>query len=506
MDSMVTRFHACRQPNGHARRQVIDMTRLTRRRFALGLGAAGVAAAASTVHATTTRKSRPVGTDVLVLGAGISGLNAAWLLEQQGARVVVLEGRRRVGGRVHTLFDLPGYPEMGFNSMGAGYGRGIDCARRTKLELVEVGARFRLGKPQDLYLDGRRISREQWATAPSNPFPEAWRSALPWEVVGRLVAKTSPLADYTAWLDPASRTLDVSLNQYLSAQGLSQEAIHLANDVSPAYGISSRDVSALMLEFTDGFTRAQLAAGPASWAIKGGNERLPQAMAAMLQGEVLLGKEIVAIESRADFAQVQCADGSVHRAARIVCSLPFATLRRLRITPALAGSQARAVTTLPYQPLSMIYLTASEPFWESDGLAPGMWTDGIVGTVLPQRFGATPEEISGLTLQARGQLALDWDRMGRERALAGVVAELEKLRPAAKGKLTAHRLFSWSREHFNGGDWAYFAPGQLSDFVPTMAEPSGRIHFCGEHTARTARGLEGALESSERVVTEILTL
>ena len=168
------------------------------------------------------------------------------------------------------------------------------------------------------------------------------------------------------------------------------------------------------------------------------------------------------------------------------------------------GSQARAIATLPYQPLSMAFLTAKKPFWDDDGLAPGMWTNSVAGTVLPQRFGSDPTEITGLVVQARGQLAINWDRMGHAQALRAIVAQLEAMRPAARGKLRAHRLFSWGAQYFNGGDWAYFAPGQIADFVATMATPLGRIHFCGEHTATGARGFEGALESSERVVLEVL--
>jgi monoamine oxidase len=478
-------------------------TLINRRQFGLALGATTLAATAA-VAATSKIKQAPW--DVIMLGAGMSGLNAAWLLEQQGARVLVLEGRQRVGGRVHTWFDLPGNPEMGFNSMGDGYARGLDCVRRTGLELLDVSARFRQGKPQELYLDGRYIARDKWPGAESNPFPNKYRASMPWELVGRIIAEAHRLPDFTTWLEPSSRPLDISLNRFLSERGLSQEAIRLANDVSPYYGTNSQDLSALMVDFTDGFSKAQQAISPTSRAIKGGNERLPQAMAALLANEVLLGKEVVAIESGARDAEVRCADGSSYRATHIVCSLPFATLRNVSIRPALSGSQARAVATLPYQPLSMAFLTAREPFWDSDGLSPGMWTNSVVGTILPQRFGASAEEITGLVVQARGQLAINWDRMGSTQVLQSIVATLEKLRPAAKGKLTAHRFFSWGAQYFNGGDWAYFAPGQLSDFVPTMAEPVGRIHFCGEHTAKSARGLEGTLESSERVATEILTL
>ena len=55
--------------------------------------------------------------DVIVIGAGMSGLNAALFLEDQGFDVMVLEGRHRVGGRVYSLEDVPGHPEAGANAI-----------------------------------------------------------------------------------------------------------------------------------------------------------------------------------------------------------------------------------------------------------------------------------------------------------------------------------------------------------------------------------------------------
>ena len=123
---------------------------------------------------------------------------------------------------------------------------------------------------------------------------------------------------------------------------------------------------------------------------------------------------------------------------------------------------------------------------------------------MPQRFGASPEEITGFIVQARGALANFWDRRGKDAALAMIQSEIEALRPAAKGKLHGAAYFSWCAEAFNGGDWAYFGPGNVAGFVNEMSKPAGRLHFCGEHTATGARGLEGALESSERVALEVL--
>ena len=56
-------------------------------------------------HVLTARAGTPARSgggydaDVLVIGAGLSGLNAAMLLEEHGMKVLVIEGRDRVGGR-----------------------------------------------------------------------------------------------------------------------------------------------------------------------------------------------------------------------------------------------------------------------------------------------------------------------------------------------------------------------------------------------------------------------
>lgn len=483
---------------------------LTRRQLALG-GAAMVGMTAATVRgigpaiaaaapARATRTDAMV--DVLVLGAGVSGLQTAWLLEQEGLSVTVLEGRQRVGGRVHTLFDQPGHPEMGFGAMFAGYGRGLSVAKRVGVEMVDIRNRMGGGEQPVLVIGGRIMDRAEWAASPLNPFPPAHKAVMPWELFPRLLSQHNPLKDWTKWMDPGSTPLDVSVHEFLKAQGLGDAAIRLAFDVSPYYGTSSYDVSALMYEANEGWGKVVMAQ-PGAFAVKGGNELLPRAMARQLKGDVLLGREVIGIESGADAVTVTCADGASFRARRAVSTLPFSTLRNVRIDPPLQGAQARAVMTLPYQPLALAFLTVKAPFWKQDRLVPSMWTDGRLGVVSAQRFGADPDEVTGLLVWARGNLAHYWDGLGKDAALRMVVQEFEKVRPAARGKIVGAALHSWSAERFNAGDFSYFAPGQLTSIVGSMAEPHGRLHFAGEHTAKANRGLESALESSERVAIEV---
>jgi monoamine oxidase len=483
---------------------------LTRRHLALGAAAAGLVAAAvpriAVPAIAATPQERPkresAMLDVIVLGAGVSGLNTAWLLEQEGLKVAVLEGRQRVGGRVHTLFDQPGHPEMGFGAMFSGYGRGLSAAKRAGVEMVDIRNRMSGGDDPVLVLGGQIIERADWAASPANPFPAAHKAVMPWELFPRLLAQNNPLKDWSRWMEPSSAPLDISVHEFLKAHGLNDAAIRLAFDTSPYYGTNSYDVSALMYEANEGWAKVVMSI-PGTFAVKGGNEQLPRAMARQLKGNVLLGKEVIGIDNATDAVTATCADGSSFRAKRAVSTLPFSTLRNVRIHPPLEGTQAQAVMTLPYQPLSLAFLTVTSPFWEEENRGPGMWTDGRLGVVNAQHFGATPAEVTGLLVWARGNLAHYWDRMGKEAALKMIVQQIETIRPAARGKIAGAALHSWTGERFNAGDFSYFAPGQLTTIVDTMAKPHGRLHFAGEHTAKSNRGLESAFESSERVAIEV---
>ncbi len=476
-------------------------TKPSRREFLAGAGAFGATAFTGPARAQPI-PAQPI-PDVIILGAGMSGLGAAYLLEQQGAKVLLLEARKRAGGRVYTLFDQPGYPEMGFNSMAPGYGRGIDTAKRVGVELVNLMPRMVKTAKMEMVFDGKIMTRAEWAASPRNPFPAGEKQTMPWEMVTKTLAQKNPLKDWADWSDPKSAALDISLHDFLAAQGLNEAAIDVSYNNSPYYGDNAYDVSAIMSEFNTGWSALVAQDGKASYGVKGGNQNLPNAMAHQLKSPLLFGKEAVSITTDETGVDVLCRDGSRYRAKRVICSLPFSVLRLIRIDPVLEGRQARAVQTLGYQAITNIFVRADKPFWEKDGLSPSMWTNGPLGNVIAQRFGQNEDEITGLLIQGRGQLARAWDRLGKEGAMRMVVAEIEKIRPAAKGVVHAAAMQSWAMDPFNGGDWAVFHPGQIADFATAMAQPAGRLHFCGEHTASGSRGVEGALESAERVTIEV---
>ena len=483
---------------------------LNRRNFTVGAAGLGIASTvAGCIPGDTSNAPKPARTgksDVIVIGAGVSGLRTAKLLEDQGLSVMIIEARDRVGGRVVTLADQPGYPEMGFNSFFAGYGRGLGAVRELGLELQNISERQYGGTPPQWYMGERAFDREQWASYEGNPFPDQLKSVMPFELVNRLIFANPGMAVGSSWKDPRNAPLDISLFNFLKAQGLSDKAIHLAANISPYYGYSAWDVSSLMLEHHGNFMQAQMAAGEGSFAVVGGNYQFPKRMSEQIKGDILLEREVVAIRDHGPDISVHCSDDSEFKGKRVVCSLPFSALRNVHLDPLLEGPQAQAVMDLGYLPISMVFVTATSKFWEEDKLSPSMRTDGVLGNVFTQRFGDDPEEITGFTVQARAKLADYWDDLGGDTVKELVIRQLEKLRPAAKGKIKAHSYFSWGNQRFNGGDLSYFKPGQVAAFANDIATPSGRLHFCGEHTAVSARGVEAAMESAERVALEVLGL
>ncbi|MHC5861831.1 FAD-dependent oxidoreductase, partial [Nostoc sp.] len=103
-----------------------------RREFLWGMSQSALALLVmGRVSGQVVTASKP--TEVLVLGAGLSGLYTALLLEAKGLSVRVLEARERVGGRVQTLDDIPGKPEAGGQALSEKYHRLLALAERLQV-------------------------------------------------------------------------------------------------------------------------------------------------------------------------------------------------------------------------------------------------------------------------------------------------------------------------------------------------------------------------------------
>jgi monoamine oxidase len=478
------------------------MSGINRRSVLKALGGAPLLAASGPVRALNQ-------SDVIVVGAGLSGLNAALLLQDAGLNVKVLEGRDRVGGRVQSLRNIPGIPEAGGTAFAPGYARLVDAANKYDVELLDITPIIPFFFDRQIHLNGQNIAMQDWPESPLNPFPEQFREAPPWAYLNILLGAANPLKTLGAWSEPQHANLDISLHKWLNQIGQSDAIIDLAYNTNPTHANSAYNVSALMVLFAAAFgsMQRQLTANNPikGHTAKGGNQAIPEAMANALSHEVQLNSTVMGIHSNNAGAEVHMADGSIHRAKRVICSLPCSVLRRIKLDPVTTGAQARGIHSLDSQAINQLHLIPKTPFWEKDGMSPNMFTDSLAGMVIAERKGESPTDVTSLTVWLRGERAAWADQVDTDVAIKTVIADLERLRPAAKGQLEVGGYKSWYRDPYSSGDWAVFEPGQVNDFALALGKPHGRLHFCGEHTALTNRGMEGAMESGERAALEILS-
>ncbi|TVQ37883.1 MAG: NAD(P)/FAD-dependent oxidoreductase [Wenzhouxiangella sp.] len=468
----------------------INPAHWTRRRF---LGAALIAGTAALIPPGLAASPRRL----VVIGAGLAGLASARLLETLGHDVVVLEARDRVGGRVHTLFDTPGNPEAGANTIGPNYGRTVAAAERHDLALLPQGR----GAPPGLIVDGQVIDRADWVNAELNDLPTAIRSVTP-DRLGFALLGDHPLDRSTSWLEARHSDADLSAAEFFRAQGLSERALGWI-EANNSYGNRLADTSLLALQATAAGIGRAMAWGQPALETEGGNQRIPNAMAAALESAVVLNSPVVEIIQRGSEVSVVTADGRRHPADAVICTLPLPLLARLKIQPAPAVRFAEALAAVAYHKVSQLHLLARQAYWEDEDQPASWWTNGPLGRVFT-RSRPNAAGSHNITVWINGDACDAIDHLSEEQATATLLAEFERQIPGSRGQVEVAALVRWATDPYNRGAWALWPPGRIADLVPTLSQPHDRLFFAGEHTGQSYSGMEAALESAERAVLEAL--
>ncbi len=433
--------------------------------------------------------------DVLVIGAGLAGLSAARLLAAGGLKVIVIEAERRIGGRLHTLDQLPGRPEAGGIQVGSGYTRLRAIAAELAVPLVQDKAEARTA----LYrIGGQTVRAEDWPRSTANLLAEAEQALVPAALGGFYAAKLPPLAGQEDWTTPAAiAALDKPWGAELARLGASAEARRLI--AANLNGNSLETLSALHVARSAAIFRTGL--GP-TFTVGGGSQRLPEAMVADLRGkgvELRLGARVIGIGEAPGDVSVLLNSGKEVRARQVICTIPFSALREIGVySPIKLSKPVRR--DLAYTAGTFLYLQASEPFWRHDGLPDTLWSDDP----LLARVFVLGDDPPMLKVFATGQSALAFDQLGSERAGAEAIARIEAARPSAKGKLSLAGFHSWQTQRLAGGIYHHLTPGMAAPLAALARHVAGRLHFAGEHLALQASGMEGALESGERAAKLIL--
>jgi monoamine oxidase len=485
------------------RRDFLKQTALVTAAASLGTPSLGADANSAPKQGRLERKGPS--RRVIIVGAGLAGLAAAYELAEAGHEVTVLEAQTRVGGRVRTLRDpfVDGlYAEEGATSFMDTHHAMLHYTKLFGLHLDELdfsgvairyfrGRRFRVTEPLskwpfDLPADEKRLTR----------------GALYAKYEGQIYDK---LGDTTAadWPVASFANYDrLTYPELLRTRGASAETIELLTaGWGGVWGDGLDSVSALTVlrDYKDVIQSKH------GYRIRGGSDLLARAFAARLKERIRLGAAVVRIEQdRREARAVFTVGGAHHKAAAdyLICAIPFSVLRHLEIDPPFSLAKERAVRDLPYKSIARISVPCQRKFWADDGLDGWAETDRVFSEVRDVTR-HQPGSRGILQLDAGGRHARAIAQMADDALEVLVLRELESVFSGISRYFEGCLSKSWDDDPWARGAASWYRPGQMAELWPHVATPEKRVHFAGDHTSAWIHWMQGALQSGIRAAGEV---
>jgi monoamine oxidase len=459
------------------------------------LGAFAAASQTAPEHARIPRR-------VVVVGAGLAGLAAALALRDAGWNVTILEARSRPGGRVYTLrepFSDGLYAEAGAARIQDTHAYTLRYVKQFNLELDPF---FPSEGNSVTCVAGRRIVTPQGtpvdlAQVPLDFSEEERKIGLRSGLVKYLFSHLCEIGDPTSpsWPSKDLSQFEVPIAEFCRRNGASEAFVKM---IAFGHDLSAMSALHLLRDTAVGMATRQW------FKIRGGNDRLPAALAAALSENIRYGAAVVRLEQddRAvrvtylrDRAPVTIAGDYT------VCAVPASVMKSVVIGPALPEPKRTALHELGSLPMARVHLQTNRRFWLERGDTGWGATDdpmdvwdysrdqpgrrGILGAYLSGRIAET---VTGLDAASRGRFVLE---------------RMERLHPGVTEHFEVKASYSWIDDPWARGASADFHPGQLSRYYQTLRAPEGRIYFAGEYTSPWSGWMNGGLESGERVAAQI---
>jgi len=444
---------------------------------------------------------------VIVIGAGLAGLSAAYELTQAGHEVTVLEARARPGGRVFTMrgqFADGLYAEAGATNVFDNHAWTMKYIRLLNLTLDPEPS---TSGASIYYMRGKRIVIKP-------DVPVDWPLELRADEKGKsrrelweryVVPVTKELGDPedANWPTASLRKYDnMSFAEFLKFRGASQNAITILSlGLTDTLGEGAQTVSALnwLREAAPRATVKDVS------FIRGGSDTFPRAFAARLADKIHYGTPVRAIEHDEYGVRVICAPRETQTsiaADYLICAIPFSILRNVIVTPGFTPKKQEMISKLGHTSVVRVFMQTRKRFWLDEGLSGGASTDlPIVSVYDKDHYLPGPRGI--LEAYVAGQRARNLAAMTADARQDLAVREMEKVLPGLSQYYEGGTSVCWDEEQWTRGAYAWFKPGEMQSWLPQILRPEGRVHFAGCQTSPWPGWMNGALQSGNRAAREV---
>jgi monoamine oxidase len=491
---------------------------ITRRQAVVGATATGVAAALPGSTAEAARRHRTPASrrraDVVVVGAGLSGLAAAREVARHGHSVLVLEARNRVGGR--TL-NHPVARGKVVEAGGEWVGPTQDRVHALMKELhLTTYPTYVDGNHVYLFEGTRMNYTESGPTGTAPPDPTILAEIA--TTVQMLDTLSLDVPVDAPWKAPKAAEWDQqTLETWLRANTASERFRDLARlAVRSIFGAEAREMSFLFAlfyiaaagnEHTPGTFERLFSTrnGSNQDRLHGGSQLISLRLAHRLGRRVLLRHPVHQIVQSRTGVRVE-ASGVTVRARRAIVAIPPALAGRIAYHPLLSPRRDQITQRVPQGTQIKCEAIYDRPFWRDDGYSGFAVTDAGPGQVVFDN--SPPDNRPGVLVSfVCGENARAWSTRPERDLRAALLKQYAEL--WGKKALQARGYFqmAWAKEEWSRGcPVGVMPPGVLVDNGAALRAPAGRIHWAGTETSTYWNGyMEGAIRAGERAAREVLS-
>ena len=445
---------------------------------------------------------------IAVVGAGLAGLTATYRLKQAGYSAQLYEARTdRVGGRCWSD-TFPGSNliyEHGGELIDQGHTEVRQLAQELGLNLVNLLASETNGTEPFHLFDGTFYSYDD-ATA---DLKAVWQ-----QIHSDVSAASYP----TLWNSNTQRGRELdamSITDWINAYvpgGMGSklgQLLDVAYNIE--YGAECTQQSSLNMLYLLGFSgQGQLRIfGPSNekYHTVGGNDQIPERLAAALPGQISMGYVLSAVARNGDGSwTLSFANGRTTKADRVVMAIPFSILRGVDLSKAqFEPRKMQAINELGMGTNSKMHVGFKNRFWRDLGCTGETYADtGYQNTWEVSRGQAGP---TGLLVDyTGGNIGASFGSGTPTTRAKQFLAQIEPLLPGATANWNGNATIDyWQGYQWTKGSYSYWKTGQYTAFAGMERAEQNGCHFAGEHTSIDFQGyLQGGVESGERAASEIV--
>jgi monoamine oxidase len=460
---------------------------------------------------------------ITIIGAGMSGLVAAYELERLGHHVEVLEGSQRIGGRIYThrFRSGPAGPLVELGAM-----RIPTKHRHTMHYIAQLGLNSKVRNFKTLFSENGNYYTSSIGHLPVREAAEVMMKDFRRGLPGKRYSDQTVL--FGAWLMAIGNAIAPADFRNSLREGLGSDFLDIVDqiDLTPFIHGSARENIDLHAFFA---AHPEIRLGhhgrlnrfiddvlnetsPELVRLEGGMDQLVRRFAERIQGPITHGQEVVGLDVREDDVLVDIREGDhivTRRCDYVLCTIPFSVLRRLWLN-GLSETKIASIRRVKYWSATKVALHCREAFWARDGISGGA---SFCGGRIRQTYYPPVESdpACGAALVASYTIGGDADVLGRMPATirhAVVIQELSKLHPEllCPGMVVDAVSFAWGQHWWSEGAGTVRWGKDTSvceEERAHAAAPENHLFFAGEHCSSTPAWIEGAIESAVNAVHEI---